>query len=140
MLTLSLTTLDAQILAETLCRAIMDTGARLKATDKLHDVDNYRNTKNDFDVLCSLHAKVCPPAARDPQTLDAISDLERWRTRDSDALAAAPYDAQRAEGVDPYLELMHMDPRAIRPNCVHGIPFSEPCAACDLPATTPLDG
>lgn len=131
MITIVLTTLESQVMAETLCRAIVAAGAEMKMTDKENDAQTYRDIKNDFDVLCSLHARVCPPATRSGESMDGISDLERWRRRNSDALAAVPYDAQRAEGVNPVAELIDIDPRALDPHCVHGISAKDFCPDCE---------
>lgn len=49
------------------------------------------------------------------------------------------YAAAREAGVDPIRGLFGEDPRAIAPNCAHGVPFDEPCNICASADVRPDD-
>jgi len=127
---LTLTDKEMKLLAVLTTHAIIDAGALLKPLDEKKEPARYSSARDDFDTLCTIHALL----TEEPRpTQDAISDLQRWRGRNGNALADIAYDEAARNGVDPHAELFAIDPRANDPRCIHGIAFKDPCDACSTP-------
>ena len=116
------------LIAELVVRAIIDSATAL---DNLSAEKNPHSYPRERERLTELAAILT--ALRDATgAARAISDLEQWAARDGNEIQGAMYDAQRAEGINPAAELLDIDPRALNPKCVHGVPFAEACSACGV--------
>ena len=110
--TLNLSTYDNALMTELVTRAIMNTAKDFEHINDKKEPHIHAVVWQELKSLCSILARLTDEPVEN-KLIEKFYD-------------AAMIDAAHAEGIDWNKEMNQWDPRASRPQCVHGKFFSEP--------------
>lgn len=121
---LRLTDAEREYLTGAIERAVIDDAKSTEALASRSILWPKKNAEAFAKARAALHAgagllgKLSPDSIEvaDPVDAPAVTDSGIYSPADAEALAVA---------------VPGFDPRALRPNCAHGIPFDRPCDLCE---------